>query len=119
MQRLLFNRVCNLRHLNLPHPTPPSSAGSDGRLRFTPAQRQELLDPYNRSGLSAIAFVLQFQVNIIVLRFMRRPAVDLATSMAAPTQAPATVVCHRVPAPTARAVTVAEGGAIEKGSGPN
>jgi transposase-like protein len=31
-------------------------AGSDGRLRFTPAQRQELLDAYNRSGLTAMAF---------------------------------------------------------------
>ena len=31
-------------------------AGSDGRLRFTPAQRQELLDAFDRSGLSAMAF---------------------------------------------------------------
>jgi len=41
-------------------PAPSDSAiiraGSDGRLRFTPAQRQELLDAYNRSGLSAMAF---------------------------------------------------------------
>ena len=31
-------------------------AGSDGRLRFTPAQRQELLDAFDRSGQSAMAF---------------------------------------------------------------
>jgi len=41
-------------------PTPSDSsiirAGSDGRLRFTPAQRQELLDAFDRSGLSAMAF---------------------------------------------------------------
>jgi hypothetical protein len=41
-------------------PAPSGSSiicsASDGRLRFTPAQRQELLDAYNRSGLSAMAF---------------------------------------------------------------
>ena len=31
-------------------------AGSDGRLRFTQAQRQDLLDAFDRSGLSAMAF---------------------------------------------------------------
>jgi hypothetical protein len=43
-------------------PTPSDSsiirAGSDGRLRFTPAQRQELLDAFDRSGLSAMAFAV-------------------------------------------------------------
>ena len=42
------------------HPVPSDSsiirAGSDGRLRFTPAQRQELLDAFDRSGLSAMTF---------------------------------------------------------------
>ena len=41
-------------------PAPSDSSiirsGSDGRLRFTPAQRQELLDAFDRSGLSAMAF---------------------------------------------------------------
>jgi len=31
-------------------------SASDGRLRFTPAHRQELLDAFDRSGLSAMAF---------------------------------------------------------------
>jgi len=31
-------------------------SASDGRLRFTPAQRQELLDAFDRSGLTAMAF---------------------------------------------------------------
>ena len=31
-------------------------AGSDGRLRFTPAQRQDLLDAFDRSGLTTMAF---------------------------------------------------------------
>ncbi len=31
-------------------------SGSDGRLRFTPAQRQELQEAFDRSGLSAMAF---------------------------------------------------------------
>ena len=30
--------------------------GSDGRLRFTPDQRQALLDAYDSSGMSAMAF---------------------------------------------------------------
>ena len=30
--------------------------GSDGRLRYSPAQRQDLLDAFDRSGLSALAF---------------------------------------------------------------
>ena len=41
-------------------PAPSDAAiirtASDGRLRFTPTQRQELLDAYNRSGLTAMAF---------------------------------------------------------------
>ena len=30
--------------------------GSDGRLRLSPAQRQELLNAFDRSGMSAMAF---------------------------------------------------------------
>ena len=33
--------------------------GSDGRLRYTPAQRGELLEAFDRSGLSAMAFSRQ------------------------------------------------------------
>lgn len=48
-------------------PAPPTSAiirtGSDGRLRFTPEQRGELLDAFGRSGLSAMAFARNHGVN--------------------------------------------------------
>jgi hypothetical protein len=43
-------------------PSEPSTAttiirtGSDGRLRYTVGQRQELLEAFDRSGLSAMAF---------------------------------------------------------------
>ncbi|KAB2639098.1 MAG: hypothetical protein DVB25_06340 [Verrucomicrobia bacterium] len=40
-------------------PAPTDSlirSASEGRLRFTPAQRQELLDAFDRSGLSTMAF---------------------------------------------------------------
>ena len=37
--------------------------GSDGRLRFTPEQRAELLDAFARSGLSAMAFARGHGVN--------------------------------------------------------
>ena len=37
--------------------------GSDGRLRYSPAQRQDLLDAYDRSGLSAMSFSGQHGVH--------------------------------------------------------
>jgi transposase-like protein len=37
--------------------------GSDGRLRYTPAQRGELLEAFDRSGLSAMAFSRQHGVS--------------------------------------------------------
>jgi hypothetical protein len=37
--------------------------GSDGRLRYTQAQRSELLDAFDRSGLSAMAFSSQHGVS--------------------------------------------------------
>ena len=37
--------------------------GSDGRLRYTPAQRDELLEAFDRSGLSAMAFSKQHGVS--------------------------------------------------------
>ena len=38
-------------------------AGSDGRLRYSPAQRQELLDAFAGSGMSAMSFSRQHGVN--------------------------------------------------------
>ena len=37
-------------------------AGSDGRLRYTPDQRGELLAAFDRSGLSAMAFSSQHDI---------------------------------------------------------
>jgi hypothetical protein len=37
--------------------------GSDGRLRYTPAQRGELLEAFERSGLSAMAFSWQHGIS--------------------------------------------------------
>ncbi len=37
--------------------------GSDGRLRYTPAQRGELLEAFDRSGLSAMAFSRQHGIS--------------------------------------------------------
>lgn len=51
--------------------------GSDGRLRYTPAQRGELLEAFDRSGLSALAFSKQhgicYQTFIAWLRKRRQP----------------------------------------------
>ena len=37
--------------------------GSDGRLRYSPGQRQELLEAFDRSGLSAMAYSRQHGVS--------------------------------------------------------
>lgn len=37
--------------------------GSDGRLRYTPEQRQDLLEAFDRSGLSAMSFSRQHGVS--------------------------------------------------------
>ncbi len=37
--------------------------GSDGRLRYSPTQRQDLLDAFVRSGLSAMSFSRQHGVH--------------------------------------------------------
>jgi transposase-like protein len=56
--------------------------GSDGRLRYSPDQRQELLDAFERSGLSAMAFSKQhgvcYQTFIAWLR-KRRPCGEILT----------------------------------------
>ncbi len=39
-----------------PSPSSIIRTGSDGRLRFTPDQRQSLLDAYDASGMTAMAF---------------------------------------------------------------
>ncbi len=45
--------------------TPPIiRTGSDGRLRYTPEQRQDLLEAFDRSGLSAMAFSRQHGVSL-------------------------------------------------------
>jgi transposase-like protein len=52
--------------------------GSDGRLRFTPAQREELQAAYDRSAMSAMAFAKQhgvaYQTFIAWLRKRRQTA---------------------------------------------
>jgi len=57
--------------------------GSDGRLRFTPAHRQELLDAFDRSGLSAMAFARShgvcYQTFIAWQRKRREQATNLPT----------------------------------------
>ena len=57
-------------------------AGSDGRLRYSPAQKQSLLEAFDRSGTSAMAFArqhgVQYQTFIAWLRKRREevPALD-------------------------------------------
>ena len=50
-------------------------AGSDGRLRYSPAQKQSLLEAFDRSGTSAMAFArqhgVQYQTFIAWLRKRR------------------------------------------------
>jgi hypothetical protein len=61
--------------------------GSDGRLRYTPAQRGELLDAFDRSGLSAMAFSSQhgvsYQTFIAWLRKRRQSGITLPPGMPA------------------------------------
>ena len=61
-------------------------AGSDGRLRYSPDQKQSLLAAFDRSGISAMAFArqhgIQYQTFIVWLRKRREqgptPALDSA-----------------------------------------
>jgi len=57
--------------------------GSDGRLRYSPAQKQSLLEAFDRSGISAIAFArqhgVQYQTYSVSLR-KRREQGPLDTS---------------------------------------
>ncbi len=75
-------------------------AGSDGRLRFTPAQRREFLDAFDRSGLSAMAFARShgvcYQTFIAWLR-KRREHPTLPTTHSGPAFA-AILVADRQPA---------------------
>jgi hypothetical protein len=64
-------------------PAPSDSAiiraGSDGRLRFTPVQRQELLDAFDRSGLSAMAFARSHGICYQTFIAWQRKRRELAT----------------------------------------
>jgi transposase-like protein len=78
-------------HSTSSEPAPTDSAiiraGSDGRLRFTPAQRQELLDAYNRSGLTAMAFARGHGVcyqTFIAWQRKRREQATLPTTRSGP-----------------------------------
>lgn len=55
--------------------------GRDGRLRYTVGQRQQLLEAFERSGLSAMAFTKQhgvsYQTFIAWLRKRRQSSEDL------------------------------------------
>ena len=63
--------------------------GSDGRLRYSPDQKQSLLAAFDRSGISAMAFArqhgVQYQTFIVWLRKRREqgPAPALDSSMPA------------------------------------
>jgi hypothetical protein len=52
--------------LSTSSPAPDDSSiirtGSDGRIRYTPAQRDDLLAAFDHSGLSAMAFSHQHQI---------------------------------------------------------
>ena len=54
-------------------------SASDGRLRFTPAHRQELLDAFDRSGLSAMAFARSHGVCYQTFIAWQRKRRELAT----------------------------------------
>jgi hypothetical protein len=76
--------------------------GSDGRLRYSPGQRQELLEAFDRSGLSAMAFSKQhgvfYQTFIAWLRKRRQSSEALSPGI----PAFAEVMLQEVPpAPTA------------------
>ena len=70
-----------MQSITLPPSTPAPSEGSiirtgrDGRLRFTPEQRQELLAAFDRAGQSAMAFArdhgVHYQTFIAWLRKRR------------------------------------------------
>jgi hypothetical protein len=75
-------------------------AGGDGRLRFTPAQRQELLNAFDRSGLSAMAFARSHGVcyqTFIAWQRKRREQPTLPTTHSGPAFA-AVLLTDRQPA---------------------
>jgi transposase-like protein len=59
----------------LPDPSEVIRSGSDGRLRFTPEQRDSILVAFDRCGVSAMAFArqhgLKYQTFISWLRKRR------------------------------------------------
>jgi transposase-like protein len=72
-------------------PTDPEPAdssiirtGSDGRLRYSPDQRQALLDSFDRSGMSAMSFTrqhgVQYQTFIAWIRKRRQDTIPSETS---------------------------------------
>ena len=78
--------------------------GSDGRLRFTPAQREELLDAFDRSGLSAMAFARSHGVKyqtFIAWRRKRREQADVAAAGSGPAFAEVMVADRKSAAPVA------------------
>jgi transposase-like protein len=83
-------------------------AGSDGRLRFTPAQRQELLDAFDRSGLSAMAFARSHGVcyqTFIAWQRKRRAEATIAPTHSGPAFAEV-LVADRQPARPGAALRV-------------
>ena len=96
--------------------------GSDGRLRYTPAQRGELLETLDRSGLSAMAFSRQhgisYQTFIAWLRKRRQssdalpPGVPAFAEVLLQEAQPAPSAALRIVLPCGSALEVASRSAL-------
>jgi transposase-like protein len=96
--------------------------GSDGRLRYTPAQRGEVLDAFERSGLSAMAFSRQhgisYQTFITWLRKRRQsgealpPGVPAFAEVMVQQPPPALGAALRIVLPCGTALEVASRAAL-------
>ena len=90
-------------------------AGSDGRLRYSPDQKQSLLAAFDRSGISAMAFArqhgVQYQTFIVWLRKRREQGPAPAPDSSTPAFAEV-LVSHSAAAGSLR-IVLACGAAIE------
>ena len=71
--------------------------GSDGRLRYTPEQRRNLLEGFDRSGLSAMAFSRQHGVSYQTFIAWLRKRRDSSTYLPSDTPAFAEVMLQQSP----------------------
>ena len=96
--------------------------GSDGRLRYTVGQRQELLEAFDRSGLSAMAFSrlhgISYQTFIAWLRKRRDssealpPGVPAFAEVMLQQPPPSSVATLRIVLPCGTALEVASRAAL-------